>query len=77
LLTRNAFTLARRASFRLTICRSSFCRPVQLERKPRRGDGPGGRGRPLIDGLSGRHRVKLAEARPFRSGNVLLHDERS
>ena len=36
-----------------------------------------GRGRPLIDGLSSSHRLKLAEARPFRSGNVLLHYERS
>jgi dihydrofolate reductase len=36
-----------------------------------------GRGRPLVDGLSGNHRLKLAEAHPFRSGNVLLHYERS
>jgi dihydrofolate reductase len=36
-----------------------------------------GRGRPLIDGVSSSYRLKLAEARPFRSGNVLLHYERS
>jgi dihydrofolate reductase len=36
-----------------------------------------GRGRPLIDGVSTSHRLKLAEARPFRSGNALLHYERS
>ncbi len=36
-----------------------------------------GRGRPLVDGLSANHRLKLAEAHPFRSGNVLLHYERS
>ena len=36
-----------------------------------------GRGRPLIDGVASSHRLKLAEARPFRSGNVLLHYERS
>jgi dihydrofolate reductase len=35
-----------------------------------------GRGRSLIDGLSTRHRLKLAEARPFPSGNVLLRYER-
>ena len=34
-----------------------------------------GRGRPLIDGLSGNRGLKLVEARPFRSGNVLLHYE--
>ena len=36
-----------------------------------------GRGRPLVDGLSDNHRLKLAEAHPFRAGDVLLHYERS
>ena len=35
-----------------------------------------GRGRPLIDGVSSGQRLKLAEARPFQSGVVLLHYER-